>query len=84
LSQKIIGKVGDPLTQRIHCENAEQMLLASFVAGLTGVPGRQVRYAKPHAMEQVLKIALSVQEAERQEKFNECLYTRFDNLVRLQ
>jgi hypothetical protein len=84
LSQKIICKVNDPLAQSIHYENAERMLLASFVAGLTGVPGRQVRYANPQTMEQALKIALSVQEAEKQEKFNESFYTRFDNSVRIQ
>ena len=44
LSQKIICIVDNPLAQRIHCENAERMLLTSFVAGLPGVPGRQVRY----------------------------------------
>ena len=30
LSQKTVCKVADPLTQRIHFENAERMLLASF------------------------------------------------------
>ena len=47
LSQKIACKVDDPVVQRIHNENADRMLLASFVAGLTGVPGNQVRYQNP-------------------------------------
>ena len=34
LAQKIICKVDDPITQRLHQENAERMLLASFVRGL--------------------------------------------------
>jgi hypothetical protein len=68
LSQKIC-EVYDPLAQSIHCENAEQMLLGS---GLTRVPGRQVRYTNPQTLEQALKIALSVQEAE---KINERFYT---------
>jgi hypothetical protein len=63
LSQKIIRKVEDPLVQRIHNKNAERMLLASFVAGLTGVPGRQVRYSNPETLEHALQIALAVQEA---------------------
>jgi hypothetical protein len=71
------------LAQRIHCKNAKRMLMASFVAGLTGVPSRQVRYTDPQMMEQVLKIALLMQEAEKQEKFNEGFYTRFDNSVKL-
>ena len=74
----------DHLAQGIHCENAERTLLASFVAGFTGVQGRQVRSYNPQAMEHALKIALSVQEAEKQEEFNESFYTSFDNSVRLQ
>ena len=81
VSQKIICKVDDPLAQCIHCENAERMPLASYVAGLTG---RQVRYANPQTIEQALKIAVSVQNAEKQEKCNESFCTRFDNSVRLQ
>jgi hypothetical protein len=47
LAQKVMCKVNDPVAQRIHRENAERMCLASFVASLTGVPGRQVRFANP-------------------------------------
>jgi hypothetical protein len=32
-------------------------------------------------MEQALNIALSIQEAEKQEKFNESFYTRFEKSV---
>jgi hypothetical protein len=59
LAQKITSKVGEPLAQRFHQENAERMLLASIVSGLTGVPGRQVRYANPQTVQQALQIALS-------------------------
>ena len=54
------------------------MLLASYVAGLIGVPGRQVRYASPVSVE-TIRIAVSVQEAERQEKFNNNFYVRHDS-----
>jgi len=37
----------DPVAQRIHRKNTEKMILASFLAGLSGVAGRQVRYQKP-------------------------------------
>src|SRR5215469_4346225 len=77
LAQKITCKAEDPVAQRVHNENAERMLLASFESGLTGVPGRQVRYANPRTLEQALEIALSVQEAERQEKFSESFYANF-------
>ena len=58
LAGKIICKVEDPLAQRIHNENSERMLLASFLTGLTGNPGTQCRYANPQSMDQALKIAL--------------------------
>jgi hypothetical protein len=75
-------KVDDPVTQCINRENSDPMHLTSFVTGLTGVPGKQVRYANTRNIEQALSIALSVQEAENQERFNET-YTRFDDSVRL-
>jgi len=59
------------------------MILGSFVAGLTGVSGTQVRYQNPQTLDQALKIALAVQKAERQEKFGESFYASFDNSVRL-
>jgi len=43
------------------------MLLASYVAGLIGVIGRQVRYLNPQPIQQAVQFALSVQEAEKQE-----------------
>jgi hypothetical protein len=47
------------------------MLLGSFVAGLSGDPGKQVRYANPQTMKQALTIALLVQEVEKEERFND-------------
>ena len=75
-------KVDDPVSQRIHQENADRMLLSSFLAGLGGI-GKQVRYASPRDIEQALSISITVLEAENQEKFNETFYTRFDDSVRL-
>ena len=54
-----------------------------FVAGLTGVPGTQVPYHNPPTLVKALKVALAVQEAEKQEKFSESFYASFDNSVRL-
>ena len=66
----------------MHRENAERMLLASYVAGLNGVPGRQVRYASPVSVEEAIRIAVSVQKAKKQEKFNKSFYARHDNRTR--
>jgi len=73
LAQRITCQSDDPVAQRVHRENAERMLLASYLAGLIGVPGTQVRYASPVSIEEAIRIAVSVQEAERQEKFNKFL-----------
>jgi hypothetical protein len=75
LAQKTMCKTGDPAAQRIHQENADQMCLASFVAVLTGVTGRQVRFANPQSLKQALMIALSVTEADRQDRGREIFYT---------
>ena len=73
----------DPAAQRIHNENADRMLPASFVAGLAGQAGRQTRFSNTQSLDQVLKIALTVQEAEKQEKFSESFYASFNDSLRL-
>jgi hypothetical protein len=60
------------------------MLLASFVAGLSGEPGRQTRFANPSNLSQALRIALAVQGAEKQEKSNSSFYTKFENSAKPQ
>ena len=47
LAQKVMNRTDEALAQRVHHENAERMLLASFSSGLTGTAGRQVRYMSP-------------------------------------
>jgi len=71
------------LAQRIRRENAERMLIANFVAGITGVMGRQVTNSSPQGMEQALSIVLSAQEAQKQETFNESFHTKIENSGRL-
>jgi len=65
LAQKVMRKVNEPRAQQIHRENADRMCLASFVAGLSGVVGRQVRYAHPRTLQEVWNLALAVDEADR-------------------
>ena len=60
-----MSKVNDPRAQQIHRENADRMCLGSFVAGLSGVVGRQLRYAHPRTLQEVLNLALAVDEADR-------------------
>ena len=77
LSQKVKCKVVDHVSQRVHNENAEYMLLASFVASLSVEPGRQTHFANPLNLSQNLRIALADLETERQEKANSSFYTKF-------
>jgi len=67
LAQNITRKVDDPVAQRVHCGNAERMLLASFVSGLIGLVGKHTRYASPSSMHQALQIALAVEQAEKRQ-----------------
>ena len=83
LAQKIIRKLDDPVAQSVDNVNADLMLLSSFITGFIGAAGRQVRYSNPGTLQQALQIALSVQEAERQEKFSESFYANSDRSVRL-
>ena len=83
LAQKVMLKSDDPQNQRIHRENADRMLLASFVSGLIGVPGCEVRFSHPQSLEEALKTVVSVQEAERQERFNKSFYTPSEKSVRI-
>jgi len=74
LAQIVMCKDSDPVAQRIQRENAERMLLASFVPGLSGVAGRQVRYQNPQTLQPALSIALS--ERWKRKKDLKILFTR--------
>jgi hypothetical protein len=74
LAQKVMSTTNDPLALRVHSEKVERMLLSAFISGLSGTPGRMVRFSNPLCLGQALKIALSVQETEKQERFKELLH----------
>jgi hypothetical protein len=76
-------KDSDPVAQRIHRENADRMLLASFVAGLSEELGKQIKFQNLPHLRQALTIALTVTVTLKQEKFAETFYTKFDKSVRL-
>jgi hypothetical protein len=82
-AQKIVCTMDDPVAHRIHYENADRMLLASFVAALNGIPGMRVRFSNIQCLDQELKSALSVQEAGKQGTSSESFYTRFDSSLRV-
>jgi len=70
LAMKTVPTVEDLLLQKFHYDQAERMLLLTFIAGLSGNPGCQVRFQMPVTAELALQIAIMVFEAEAQEKRN--------------
>lgn len=81
LTQRLMSKVNDPVSQHIHRKNANRMCLASFVAGLSGDVGRQFRYAHPRNLPEALNLALAIDEAENQERRSETFYTQLDEFA---
>jgi hypothetical protein len=79
LAQRITCQSDDPAVQGVHRENVECILLASYVSGLAGVSRKEVRYASPILMEKAIRIAVSVEEAERQKKFSNSFYAQNEN-----
>jgi hypothetical protein len=65
LCQRTIRKVQDEQVQRIVNEEAERRLLAAYIHGLRGVVGQQVQYQMPVTMDQAVKLAVTVENAER-------------------
>jgi len=47
------------------------------------MPGKQCRYSNPQNLQQALSIALTVEQAEKQDPFYDSFYTRYDKTVRL-
>ena len=73
-----MSKINEPRAHQIHRQNADRMCLVSFVAVLSGVVVRQVRYAHPTTLQEALNLTLAVDEAERQERLNETIFTLSD------
>jgi hypothetical protein len=75
LAMKTVPKVEDPVLQKFHYDQAQRMLLSTFIAGLAGNPGQQVRFQMPPTVDQALQIAITVFEAEAQEKRNVAFFS---------
>jgi hypothetical protein len=76
LAQRMVPQVENPALQKLYYEQAERMLLARFMSGLTGTTGRQVGFAMPKSVDEALKIAITVEQAEMQERRDEAFYLR--------
>jgi hypothetical protein len=67
LSRRTVPCTTDPVLQRAYNEQAEQLLLAAFTRGIVGTPGKQIRFTSPATVEEALRIAVTVSQAEIQE-----------------
>ncbi|PNF29642.1 hypothetical protein B7P43_G16386 [Cryptotermes secundus] len=67
LSRKTVRKSEDPTEQRILKEEAEFRLLTSFIYGMRGEAGMELRIRNPGTLDQALNIATVVYYAKRME-----------------
>jgi hypothetical protein len=67
-------KVDDPALQQFHYEQVQRMLLAAFISGLIGNQG-QVRFRMPQTLEDALQTAVTLHEAEAQERRKGTFYS---------
>jgi hypothetical protein len=70
LAMKTLSKVEDPVLQKFHYDQAQRMLLSTFIAGVSGNPGQHLRFQMPATVDEALQIAVRVFEAEAQERRN--------------
>jgi len=70
LAMKTVPKVEDPLLKKFHYDQAQRMLLSTFIAGVSGNPGQQLRFQMPATVGEALHIAVTAFEVEAQKKRN--------------
>ena len=63
--RKTVRTVEDGAAQRIINEEAERRIVAAYINGLSGIVGQQVRYRMPQTLEEAVRIAVTVNNAER-------------------
>jgi hypothetical protein len=73
-SMKRFPKIEDPALQKFYYDQAKRTILSTFIAGSSGNPGKQLRFQMPATVEHALQIAVTVFEAEAQEKRNLALF----------
>ena len=72
----MVPQVENQELQKLYYEQAERMLLSSFTSGLLGNAGKQVRYTLPRTLDEALKIAITLDQGDLEERRNEAFYLR--------
>jgi hypothetical protein len=55
------------------------MILSTFISGLIGNPGQQVRFRMPKSVDEAVQIAVTVYEAEKQERRNQAFFCNMNS-----
>jgi D-lyxose ketol-isomerase len=66
ICHKTIRKVDDEATQLILNEEAECRLVAAYINGLRGTAGQQVKFRMPATMDEAVRLAVTIENAEQQ------------------
>jgi hypothetical protein len=66
--QRTIQVSENPVEQVVINREADRRLLAAFINGLTGVPGRQVRLLMPETVEKALNMAITATIADKEDR----------------
>jgi hypothetical protein len=75
LCEKTIRKVDNEVTQIILNEEAERRLVATYVNGLKGIVGQQVKFRMPASMDEAVRLAITIENAEQQKTPERCVFT---------
>jgi len=81
LALKTVPQGDNPELHKFHFQQAERMLLFTFIAGLIGNAGQQMRIKLPQLLDVALQIAVTVFEAEALEKRNETFYADSEKVL---
>jgi len=68
LCQRTVRSSDNAVEQAVINQEADRRLLAAFINGLTGAPGRHVRMQMPDNIDKALNMALVATNAEKEEK----------------
>jgi hypothetical protein len=78
LALNMVLIVDDSQLQKCH-DQAERMILSTFISALAGNPGQQVRFGMPESVEEAVQIAVTVYEAQRQERRNQEFFSNMND-----
>ena len=68
LCQRTIHSSNDPVEQTVINREADRRLLAAFINGLIGVPGRQVRLQMPDTIDKAMNMAIIATHADTEDR----------------